>query len=203
MVAVIGPDAEAAASLVTEAAPDAEVLPVPATTAADAAVAVDDAVRDRASVISVSADLSDPTLLAAMQAATDAGVTVVVDDPDATSPDDVTAVVVGPDGVSGGDVDPTTATAYVTGAAALLAGQVTPAEVVAMLEGTAEGEDRVVNAEAAVELAANSAAGGVALPPPEDQTGGLRPALVGLIAFGAAGVVVGGTIWLASRKPRS
>jgi hypothetical protein len=140
-----------------------------------------------------------------VQAVSEAGVVVVAADPGAEVdlPDDLPVVLVGDRGVSGGDVDPRTATAYVAGTAALVAGQVTPSELAVLLDNTADGDAHVVNAQAAVELAANLGAGGTALPPPEDRTGGLPPALVGLIAFGLAGLTVGGTIFLAGRKPRS
>jgi len=80
---------------------------------------------------------------------------------------------------------------------------VSPAEVGELLRNTADGDEHVVNAEAAVDLAANIAAGGSSIPPPEDRTGGLPPALIGLLVFGLAATVVGGTIWLAGRPPRA
>jgi hypothetical protein len=86
---------------------------------------------------------------------------------------------------------------------ALIAGQVTPAEAGELLRNTADGDEHTVNAEAAVDLAANLVAGGASLPPPEDRTGGIPSQLVGALAFGVAALVVGGTIWLAGRRPKS
>jgi hypothetical protein len=204
------PDGPASTS-VADAAPDADVLSFPVTGPADLAIALDDAVDERASVIALPLDgealaaLGDHTVQRSLRAAADAGVMLVATDPgpDVELPDDLLVVLVGEGGVSGGDVEPTRATALVAGTAALVAGQVTPAELGELLENTADGSDHTVNAEAAVELAANLAAGGSAIPPPEDRTGGLSPLLVGLIAFGLAAVTVGGTILLAGRKPRS
>ena len=206
-VAVLaGADPEATAAAVQAAAPDADVVPVEVSSSADQAVAIDDAVQDGASVIVMfefSGGFQDETVLRSMEAALDAGVLVVAYDLDGVLPDDLPAIVVGPDNLSGGSSDVSTSTAYVGGIAALLAGQVAPAEAAEILANTADGEDHLVNAEAAVDIAANLAAGGAGLPPPEDRTGGIPPWLVGALAFGTAGLVVGGTIWFASRPPKA
>jgi hypothetical protein len=204
VVAVIHPPEDRdAVDLVGDAAPDAEVRSVPATGAADVAVALDDATDDRAGVIAVTdpAVLADETVQRSLEAVTDAGVLVVV--PAADLPDDLPLVMVGEGGVTAGDVDELTATAYVAGTVALLAGQVTPAEAVELLANTADGDEHLVNAEAAVDIATNLAAGGASIPPPEDRTGGIPPVLVGLLAFGIAAVVIVGTIALANGKPRA
>jgi hypothetical protein len=201
---VHGPDGREAVDRAGEAAPDADVRSLPATTPAEVAVALDDATDERASVIALTdaSTLADETVQRAIRSATDAGVMVVAPQPDVELDPDLLVVVVGPDGVTAGDVDDLTATAYVAGTAALLAGQVTPAEAGELLANTAEGEERRVNAEDAVDIAANLAAGGSSIPPPEDRTGGIPPVLVGTIAFGAAIVAVGGTILLAGRRPK-
>jgi hypothetical protein len=200
-----GPGGATAVDPVADAAPDARVRGIAAGSASEVAVALDDAAAEGTSVIALTdpAVLADATVRRSIQAVTDAGVTVVVPAPGAdVDVDDLTVLLVGDDGVTAGDVDELTATAYVAGTVALVAGQVTPAEAAELLRNTADGEDHTVDAEAAVNIAANLAAGGASLPPPEDRTGGIPPWLVGGLAFGIAVLVVGGTIWLASR-PRA
>jgi hypothetical protein len=206
VVVVHGPDDAAAVDRVVEAAPDAQVTGLPADTPADVAVALDDAASEGASVIAVTdgASLADETVQRSIGAVTDTGVVVVAPDPgEDVDLDDLPVVLVGDRGVTAGEVDEPTGTAYVAGAVALVAGQVTPAEAGELLRNTAAGDERTLDAEAAVDIAANLAAGGASLPPPEDRTGGLPPWLVGALAFGVAGLTVGGTIWLAGRRPRS
>jgi hypothetical protein len=151
------------------------------------------------------APLADDQVQRAVEAAVASG-SVVVTGADEV-PDGLPVIVVtdGPSdderAVTAGDLEPT---ATVAGIAALIAAQGrTPAEIGEVLVNTARGEDRTVDAAAAVEQAGNLAAGGGPTPiPPEESKGGLSPATIGLLAVGAATIAVGGSIWFGSRRPR-
>ncbi len=102
------------------------------------------------------------------------------------------------------------ATALVAGTAALLAAQgLTPEEIADLLVGTAQNPDGnpalgagTVDAATAVAQADSRGAGGGAVPTAGDSDDGLRPAVVGAIAIGAAVLAVGTTILIAGRRPR-
>ena len=217
------PDGAAAAAVIA-AAPDAQVLPVPVLdddgegTADDLATGIADAAEQRVGVIALTlagdpealAGLADETVQRAIRAASDAGSVIVAGEPgpDVELPEDLPVLLVsaGPPvadrAVSGGDVEPLTATALVSGTAALLVGPTRGTALVDVIVNTVQGPDRTVDAAAAVAQASNVGAGGQALPPPEDLEGGLSPGTVGAIVFGAAIAAVGGTIWIGSRSPR-
>ena len=202
--------ADEVAEAVRAAAPDATTAVATPVTPADAAVDVADAVDAGNPVVALTLPdaLADPTVQRTVRAAVDAGVIVVGPLPvSGDVPDDLPVVLVGdpgqdPRAVSAGTEDPA-GTALVAGTAALLAGQVTPAEVGELLTNTARGPERTVDASAAVDLAANLAAGGSALPPSEDLGGGIRPGAIGALAFGLALVTIVTTILYATRGPKS
>jgi hypothetical protein len=211
-VVVLGPAEPTADALdaVRAAAPDADVTAERADAADRVAIGLIDANESGAAVIALVGDpssLADESVRRSIQAAVDAGSVVVAPTPpdDTEVPEDLPVVLagVGADerALSAGVDDPTRAAALVAGAAALLSGLVPPADVGPLLANTARDDERLVDAEQAVTLAVNTGAGGATVPPPEDLEGGLSPATIGLLAFGAAVVAVGVTIALAARTP--
>ncbi|HYF47350.1 MAG TPA: S8 family serine peptidase [Acidimicrobiales bacterium] len=217
VIAVLDGPGERTAAVRTAAAaaPDAEVVPVDVVdddgvSAADVATGIAEAAEDGVGVIALtlggrpeaSQALADETVRRALRAAVESGAAVVVPEPDDALPEDVPLVLVAtgtPEGSTAVGGDP----AAVAGAAALLVAQGrTPQEITDLLVANARGDDRTVDAAAAVEQAANLGAGGTQAAAPEDSEGALSPALVGAIAVGLALTVVGGAIALGARRPR-